>query len=198
MKKVLMAMTMLFALGCWAQTAGSSSGQSAGSSQSGSMSNGSQSGSMSNGSQSGNMSNDQNGSMNSMGSMKGEKTLKGCIESENGGYMLEEKHGKEVMLSSSQDLSAHVGHEVKVHGMWQNGSMGSSSGSMTPNSSGSMNSNPSSNSGSMASTSSSNGQMSGQGMSDHNGQTFMVSKIDMVSTQCKMDRKNGSGGSSMH
>ena len=109
MKKVMMAMTMMFALGCFGQTSGGSpSNGSMGSGQSDS------SGSMS-GSQSGAM---DNGSMNN--GMKGEKTLKGCIQSQNGGYMLEKKGGKMAMLTSSQDLSAHVGHMVKVPGMWQN------------------------------------------------------------------------------
>jgi hypothetical protein len=173
MKKAMMAMTMLFALGCFAQTTGSGSGQSAGSSQSGSMSNGSQSGTTDQSGSPDSMNN--RGSMNSSDNMKGEKTLKGCIESANGSYMLQEKHGKSAMLSSSQDLSAHVGHMVKVHGMWQAGTS-------------------SANSGSMGSTSSANG-----GTPDHNGQTFMVDKLDMVSTQCKMDKNmDKNSGESMH
>src|SRR6476659_8601514 len=50
---------------------------------------------------------------------KGEKKLKGCIESENGKYVLEAKHGKEITLTG-QDVSAHVGHQVVVHGSFQN------------------------------------------------------------------------------
>lgn len=173
MKKIMMAMTLMFAFGCFAQTSagGSSSSGSMGPGQSGASS-----GSM--GSQSGSM---DNGSMKS--GMKGEKTMKGCIESENGGYMLEEKGGKEVMLTGS-DLSAHVGHMVKVHGMWQSGSM--NSGSSASNSSDS----------NMTGSSNSNSSMSGSsnmdhhktGKMDHNGQSFMVNKIDMISDQCKMDK----------
>ena len=127
-----------------------------------------------------------NGSMNSSSmnkGMKGEKSMKGCIESENGGYMLEEKGGKEVMLTGS-DLSAHVGHMVKVHGMWQSGSM--SSGSSASNSSDS-NMAGSSNSNSSMSESS-NMDHNKMGKMDHNGQSFMVNKIDMISDQCKMDK----------
>jgi hypothetical protein len=51
---------------------------------------------------------------------KGEKTLKGCVESEGGQYMLESKKGKEVTLTGA-DVSSHVGHEVKVHGTWAEG-----------------------------------------------------------------------------
>lgn len=58
----------------------------------------------------------------------GEKTLKGCIKSEGGQTVLEEKKGKEVNLTGS-DLSAHAGHEVKVHGMWEKGGSSSAASS---------------------------------------------------------------------
>ena len=61
------------------------------------------------------------GSTMSQGSeTKGEKKIKGCIRSEGGQYTLEDKHGKSTPLSGS-DLSAHVGHEVTVHGTWASG-----------------------------------------------------------------------------
>jgi hypothetical protein len=59
---------------------------------------------------------------------KGEKKMKGCIKSEGGQYTLQDKHGKSTPLSG-QDLSAHVGHEVTVHGMWASGSSDSSAAS---------------------------------------------------------------------
>jgi hypothetical protein len=180
MKKVMMAMTMMFALGCFAQTSdGSASGSASGSSGQSTSS----SGSMSSG-QSGSM--DNNGSMSNSGAMKGDKTLKGCIQSQNGGYMLEEKGGKTAMLNSSQDLSAHVGHMVKVHGMWQKGSM--SSGSMSSSNSGSTdNSGSSDHMGSMANSTNGGGSVS-SGSMDHSGKSFMVDKLDMISDQCKMDK----------
>ena len=49
---------------------------------------------------------------------KGEKKLKGCIRSDGGQYMLEEKHGKMVNLTG-QDFSGHVGHEVAVRGSYE-------------------------------------------------------------------------------
>ncbi len=55
------------------------------------------------------------GNMNSS-----EKKMKGCIQSEGGQYMLQTKKGKDVMLTG-QDVSAHVGHEVTIHGMWAGG-----------------------------------------------------------------------------
>ncbi len=94
-------------------------------------------------------------STESSGKMKGEKTLKGCIESSGAGqYTLAEKGGKSVTLSSTEDLSAHVGHEVKVHGSY---------------------------SGSSASATS-----SGSSANANAGETFSVTKVDMVSEQCKI------------
>jgi len=60
---------------------------------------------------------------------KGEKKLKGCIQSEGGQTVLKEKSGKTVALTG-QDLSAHVGHEVAVKGSWASGGdMAASGGS---------------------------------------------------------------------
>jgi hypothetical protein len=96
--------------------------------------------------------------------MKGEKTLKGCIENEGGTYKLDEKSGKEVMLSGA-DVSAHAGHEVKLHGSWENGSSAMGAGS--------------DNSGSM-------------GSSAKSGKTFNVTSVDMVSESCKSGKKSKS------
>ena len=92
---------------------------------------------------------------------KGEKKLKGCIESENGKFVLENKHGKEITLIG-QDVSAHVGHQVVVHGTFQN-SAASASGE-TP--------------GTAASTSSTD-------MKAKAGQEFNVTSVDMVASTCK-------------
>ena len=59
---------------------------------------------------------------------KGEKKLKGCIRSEGGQYVLEEKSGKSIALTG-QDVSAHVGHEVAVHGSWASGGASASASS---------------------------------------------------------------------
>ena len=67
------------------------------------------------------------GGMKADKGMKGEKTIKGCIRAENGNNMLEEKGGKMAKLDSSTDLTAHNGHMVKVHGMWEDASAMSSS-----------------------------------------------------------------------
>jgi len=57
---------------------------------------------------------------------KGEKKLKGCVQSQGGQSVLETKKGKEVTLTG-QDLSAHNGHEVEVKGSWASGSMSQAS-----------------------------------------------------------------------
>ncbi len=77
------------------------------------------------GTQSG-MSGNQSGNTSGDNSMKGEKKMKGCVQSQGGQYVLETKKGKAVPLSG-QDVSAHVGHEVAVHGTWGGGSNSSMS-----------------------------------------------------------------------
>src|ERR1700693_1015889 len=47
---------------------------------------------------------------------KGDKTIKGCIRSNNGKYMLESKRHKMIWLTGSEDFAPHVGHTVTVHG----------------------------------------------------------------------------------
>jgi len=61
----------------------------------------------------------------------GEKKLKGCLRSEGSSYMLEEKKGKQVMLSGGQDLASHVGHTVVVHGSYAGAASAGASASST-------------------------------------------------------------------
>lgn len=67
---------------------------------------------------------DQNGNAANTNSNKGEKKLKGCVESQGGQYVLETKKGP--VSLTGQDVSAHVGHEITVKGMWENGGSNSS------------------------------------------------------------------------
>ena len=92
---------------------------------------------------------------------KGEKKLKGCIQSEGGNYMLQDKHGKDVALSGSQDFASHVGHTVTVRGTFSSGSDASSAAAATS---------------------------SNSGMSPSGGQQFVVSKLDMVSESCSAEK----------
>lgn len=66
---------------------------------------------------------DQNGNTTNTSSTKGEKKLKGCVESQGSQYVLQTKKGP--VSLTGQDVSAHVGHEVTVKGMWENGSSSS-------------------------------------------------------------------------
>src|SRR5947209_1101925 len=64
----------------------------------------------------------QSSASDDQGSTKGEKKLKGCIESQGGQYVLQEKGGKQVELTGSADLASHVGHQVTVHGTYSGSS----------------------------------------------------------------------------
>jgi hypothetical protein len=96
------------------------------------------------------------GSQTPIGEKKGEKALKGCLQSSGGQFTLEDKHGKQVALTGSKDFASHVGHTVAVHGTFGIGSDASSGASAT----------------------SATGSMSAS------GDQFMVSKLDMVSEKC--------------
>jgi hypothetical protein len=177
MKRVLftLAVVLVFGLASLAQSTTPSSQES-----------GTQSTNPTTGSASSTNSSDQSGSQSSAsGSMgqssssttskKGEKKLKGCIQSEGGQYVLQEKGGKQVQLTGSADLASHVGHQVTVHGTYEgaSGAASTSSNEKMPSASGSTTANPS--------------------MSTSSGEQFMVSKIDHESDTCKI--KGASSGS---
>jgi hypothetical protein len=103
--------------------------------------------------------NDQTGTTNA----KSEKKLKGCVESQNGQYVLMTKKGNVAL--AGQDVSAHVGHEVAVKGMWDN------SGS---------------NANASPTASSSGNEAWSKG-------TFNVTEVKMESEQCKIKSKDHSG-----
>jgi hypothetical protein len=126
------------------------------------------------------------------------KTLQGCIRSESGKYMLEEKGGKMAALDSTSDLSAHVGHMVKVNGDWQKSSSatsstdtGKSSASAGGTSPGASSTSPSASGGATPAGSNlpASDQPSSSGMKmDHEGKTFTVSNVEMVSATCEMKK----------
>jgi len=95
---------------------------------------------------------------------KGEKKLKGCVQSQGGQYVLETKKGKTVALTG-QDVSAHVGHEVSVKGTWESGASA----------------------GAGVSSSSSSGSAAGS------EKTFNVASVDMISDTCGGKSKGSSG-----
>jgi hypothetical protein len=110
MKKVLCILTALFALS-WAsaQTGSSDQGQTGGSSDQSSASSTDQ---------------QQTKKGTKKGAKKGgETTLTGCLSGPNDEGVYELQHGaKKVEVGGNDELSKHVGHTVKLHGMWAKGS----------------------------------------------------------------------------
>jgi hypothetical protein len=53
---------------------------------------------------------------------KGEQKLTGCIRSDNGKFALETKLHKKVWLSGAEDFAPHAGHSVILYGTYLNGS----------------------------------------------------------------------------
>jgi hypothetical protein len=49
-----------------------------------------------------------------------EKKLKGCLISQGGKYVLQDKRGKDVALAGSTELGSHIGHMVTVRGTFAN------------------------------------------------------------------------------
>jgi hypothetical protein len=150
------------------------------------------------------------GSQSSSGSQK-EVKLQGCIQEQNGQYMLHSKKYKDgIAIMSSENLAAHVGHEVKVRGTLTSGSMASSQGMSqsaehsaahgtsgpTGSASGSTTSSTPDTSGASASTGSSASGTSDTSMqkpeSDQppsSAQAIQATSIEMVSDTCKGMKK---------
>lgn len=97
----------------------------------------------------------------SAGDTKGQKKLKGCLQAQGSSYVLEDKKGRQVMLSGGQDLATHVGHTVVVHGSFA--SAASTGG------------NPS-------------GSTTGASSAVNSNDQFTVSQVEMVSATCNTDK----------
>jgi hypothetical protein len=50
-----------------------------------------------------------------------EKKLKGCLLSEGGKYVLQERRGRAIALAGSEELGSHVGHTVTARGTFLTG-----------------------------------------------------------------------------
>lgn len=115
-----------------------------------------------------------------------EKSLRGCIVKQGSDFFLQSaKDGhKLIKLNSSEDLSAHVGHEVKVRGTESKASAAASTGAQT------------------ASNATGSSGASGLPQSDVNAagsisdKELTVSKIDMVSETCSMKGSTSSNNPS--
>jgi len=107
------------------------------------------------------------GSAGNTSGTKAEKKIKGCIQSQGGQYMLQTKSGKSIPLTG-QDVSAHNGHEVALHGTWTSGSSSSSN---------------------MSDTSS--------GMGASGGNAFNVTSVDHISDTCSGSKHGQTGDNTM-
>ena len=94
----------------------------------------------------------------------GEQVLQGCVSLQGGRYVLQRSRGETVTPAGDLDLSAHVGHTVALHG---NYASADSEAGRPPNS---------------TATSS--------GSSEQSSPKFVVTKIDMVSETCSIDKRN--------
>ena len=52
---------------------------------------------------------------------KGERKITGCIRSENGKYVVENKLNRKVWLSGPEDFAPHAGHTAILYGTYLNG-----------------------------------------------------------------------------
>ena len=59
------------------------------------------------------------GSRSVSSSSKQTQHVTGCLEKQNGQYVLKEKDGKVANVTSRLDLASQVGHEVTATGTWQ-------------------------------------------------------------------------------
>ena len=119
----------------------------------------------------------------------GEQTLDGCIVKEQADYFIQPESGDRERLTGSQDLSPHVGHHVKVHGLEaaNSASTGSSSNASDRTSTSGTASKETQNNaaGSMAGNAgSSNATGTGSHASNVSGKNFNVTRVDMVSESC--------------
>jgi hypothetical protein len=98
------------------------------------------------------------------------REMKGCIEKSGNDFFLANGKGRRMMLQpGATDLSAHVGHEVKIHGTVENGAAAS-----------------------MGTTGETTGTT---GKHDKHGDRMMtVDKIDMVSETCPASTGAGNSG----
>jgi hypothetical protein len=94
----------------------------------------------------------------------GEQVLQGCIGSHNNRYVLNESRGETVPLLNTHDLAPYVGHAVALYGNFA----AEDAGGVRP-----------SNSGSTAA-----------GNAEHSSPPFVVTKIDVVSEICSIDKRN--------
>jgi hypothetical protein len=111
----------------------------------------------------------------------GNGTLTGCLSgpNEEGAYVLTNAKGRKVEVGGSDDLKAHVGHEVKLTGTWEKS--GAAIGENEKNE---------------KHESGEKGEKGEKGEGAH--RHFKVSKIDHVSDTCKQTSASAKGGEHHH
>jgi hypothetical protein len=98
---------------------------------------------------------------------KGERKLTGCIQSDNGKYVMESKLHTKVWLSGPEDLASHAGHTVILYGTYLNGSAPANRGRAD--------------------------QKKSSGPSPNRQETnFQVTKVEMVSDTCAVNKVKAS------
>jgi hypothetical protein len=119
-----------------------------------------------------------------------QSSLEGCVIKRQTDYFLQPETGEPVKLNSSQDLSQHVGHHVRVEGNVHNGLNSNATGTESNSST----SNSSTSNGSYGSNSTATGKVE-NGNSSPSGtqyETFDVTRVDMVSESCPTGMQNQS------
>jgi hypothetical protein len=123
-----------------------------------------------------------------------QSSLEGCVIKHETDYFLQPENGQPVKLNSSQDLSQHVGHHVRVEGNVQNGLNSNANGT---ESNSSVNNGSSSNGSYGSNSTASTGKVE-NGSSSPSGtqyQTFDVTRVDMISESCPSGMQNQSAPS---
>ncbi len=176
---LVLAVALFFAIGMMAQTSSGSS---------------STTGSDQTGMQSPQSAQTSTSDMGSSSDQKGkEKTVEGCVVRAQTDYFIFPKNGQPEHISSSgQDVSAHLGHHVKLHGTEQPSSSHTASGSTSGGTSGAAASNTPGTSGSSSgSTGNVGANTAGSVNESDTGATknkeFVVERVDMVSESCPAD-----------
>ena len=105
-----------------------------------------------------------NAAQTSAADIAGEQVLQGCVSLQGGRYVLQRSRGETVTPAGDQDLSAHVGHTVALHGNYA--PAGSGAG-RPPDST-----------------------TTSPGSSEPSSPKFVVTKIDVVSETCSIDQRN--------
>jgi hypothetical protein len=182
---MVFAVALFFAIGMMAQTSSGTSGSSQ--YPSGSDQTSTQSGS-------------QAESSSSMSQKGKEKTIAGCIVRQQTDYYIYPKSGAPQRISTSgENVSEHLGHEVKLHGTEQPSSQASAT-SPTPGGTAGMAGSTSTQTGSGTGTTGSmagNTAATGTGSAAASSQEFVVSRVQMVSESCPASIKKNAQSSGM-